>query len=84
MRSQVAIVQIRCADIQSGDVVNRRGPERTGWIEVERLEALDEGTYVVHDEAGRDSFTAVGYDLCWLQTVTSLHSNSHIAVDLPA
>ena len=37
MRSQISIVQIRVAEIQPGDVVNKRGPERTGWIEVEAL-----------------------------------------------
>ena len=81
MRSQVSIVQIRAAEIQAGDVVNRRGPERTDWIEVERLEQLYDGTYVVHDEAGRDSFTAKSYDLVWLQTLLPLQTNSHIPVD---
>jgi len=62
----------------AGDVVNRRGPERTGWIEVERLEQLPDETLVVHDMFERDSFTAVGYDLVWLQTLVTLHANSHL------
>jgi len=78
VRSQVSIVQIRASEIKAGDVVNRRGPERTGWIEVERLEQLPDGTLVVHDMLERDSFTAVGYDLVWLQTVVTLHANSHL------
>ncbi|MEZ5167221.1 MAG: hypothetical protein R2695_12325 [Acidimicrobiales bacterium] len=80
MRSKVEIVQIRVADVQSGDVVNKRGPERTGWIEVERVERLDSGDFVVHDAGERDSFTATGYDLVWLQTVLSLQANSHFAL----
>jgi len=78
VRSQVSIVQIRASDMQPGDVVNRRGPERTGWIEVDRTEQLPDGTLVVHDKFQRDSFTAVGYDLVWLQTVVYLHANSHL------
>ncbi len=80
MRSKVEIVQIRVADIESGDVVNKRGPEKDGWIEVERLERLDAGDYVVHDVDDRDSFTAVGYTLVWLQTIHSLQANSHLAI----
>lgn len=78
MRSQVSIVQIRASEIQPGDVVNRRGPERTGWVEVDRIERLHDETMVVHDKYERDSFTAVGYDLVWLQTVVYLHTNSHL------
>ncbi|GEM_PF-2129351 len=78
MRSRVEIVQVRAADLQSGDVVNRRGADRSGWIEVARVERLDNGAMVVHDEADRDSFTAVGYDLVWLQVVVELHHNSHL------
>lgn len=80
MRSRVEIVQIRVADVQSGDVVNKRGPEKNGWIEVERLERLESGDYVVHDVRDADSFTATGYDLIWLQTVLQLHANSHLAL----
>ena len=78
MRSKVEIVQIRVADIQSGDVVNKRGPDKSGWIEVERLETLQSGDYVVHDIHDVDSFTATGYDLVWLQTVVTLEANSHL------
>lgn len=80
MRSKVEIVQVRVADVVSGDVVNKRGPERSGWIEVEQLEQLNSGDFVVHDAAGTDSFTATGYDLIWLQTVVSLAANSHFVL----
>ena len=65
----------------SGDVINKFGPNRSGWIEVAKLEQLQNGSYVVHDEAGSDSFTAVGYDLVWLQVVHELLYNSHLPVD---
>jgi hypothetical protein len=80
MRSKVEIVQIRVADIASSDVVNKRGPEKNGWIEVERLEQLESGDFVVHDVRNVDSFTATGYDLVWLQTVLCLDANSHLAL----
>ena len=81
MRSHVEIVQIRACDVQSGDVVNKRGADRAGWIEVAKLEELENGSYVIHDESDKDSFTAVGYDLIWLQVVHGLRSNSHLPVD---
>jgi hypothetical protein len=80
MRSKVEIVQIRAADIQSGDVVNKRGPEKDGWIEVDRVEELESGESVVHDVQDRDSFSATGYDLIWLQTIHTLEANSHLAM----
>ena len=78
MRSRIEIVQIRAAEVEPGDVVNKRGPNRDGWIEVESLEELESGQYVVHDESGRESFTAAGYDLVWLQLARPLRHNSHI------
>ncbi len=78
MRSQVTIVQIRASELRSGDVVNRRGPERTGWIEVDRIEKLPDDTLVIHDRTERDSFSASGYDLVWLQTLEILRTNSHL------
>ncbi len=33
-RMQVHIVQIRAQDAMPGDVVNRTGPVREGWIEI--------------------------------------------------
>jgi len=80
MRSQIEIVKIRVADVESGDVVNKRGPEKDGWIEVDRVEQLESGDFVVHDILDRDSFTSVGYDLVWLQTVVALKANSHLAM----
>lgn len=79
MRTKIEIVQVRVADIACGDVVNKRGPEKNGWIEVDRLEQLESGDFVVHDVRDVDSFTASGYDLVWLQTVMRLDANSHMA-----
>ena len=78
MRSKIEIVQIRAADVQAGDVVNKRGPNKDGWIEVLKLEELENGSYVVHDDADKDSFTALGYDLVWLQVARELRHNSHM------
>jgi hypothetical protein len=81
LRSYIEIVQIRACDVQSGDVVNKRGPDRSGWIEVAKIEQLQNGSFVVHDEADSDSFTGLGYDLVWLQVVHELRFNSHLSVD---
>lgn len=78
MRSKIEIVQIRAAEVQAGDVVNKRGPNRDGWIEVLKLEELENGSFVIHDESGKDSFTAVSYDLVWLQITRELRHNSHM------
>ena len=74
----VNIVQVRAADLEPGDVINKRGAERHGWIEVDRVEELPGGGLVIHDESGRESFTAEGYDLVWLQTLEELSANSHL------
>ncbi len=78
VRSKVIIVQIRTSDVQPGDVINKRGPDRNGWMEVDRVETLPEGDLIVHDESGRESFTAKDYDLVWLQTLEELIGNSHL------
>ena len=86
VRNKIEIVQIRAAEVQRGDVVNRRGANRDGWMEVARLEQLqgEQGTQIllishaVHDEHERESFTAEGYDLVWLQIVLPLRENSHL------
>ena len=80
MRNQVVIVQIRAGELERGDVVNRRGAERTGWMEVAKVEELPDGTLVVHDDEERDSFTAHTYDLVWLQTMEELTANSHLSI----
>jgi hypothetical protein len=80
VRNKIEIVQLRAADVEQGDVVNRRGPNKDGWMEVARIEVLESGSFVVHDENERESFTAEGYDLVWLQVVLPLRENSHLAV----
>ena len=80
VRSKVIIVQIRTSDLRPGDVINRRGPERHGWMEVDRTEVLAKGDLVIHDESDRESFTAKDYDLVWLQTLEQLVGNSHLPV----
>lgn len=80
MRSRVEIVQIRASEIQAGDVVNRRGPNKDGWIEVASVDLLPDGTYLINDETGRDSFTGSVYSLVWLQVLYPLAHNSHLPV----
>lgn len=82
-RMQVHIVQIRAQDIMPGDVVNRTGPVRDGWIEVAYTEELPDGRLNLCDESYRKSFVSERLDLVWLQIVGTMKGNSHLPVDLP-
>ena len=42
---------IRASEVQQGDVVNRRGPNKDQWIEVAGLEQLENGHYVIRRRA---------------------------------
>lgn len=82
-RIQVHIVQVRAQDVQPGDVVNRTGPIRDGWIEIAYTEPLPDGRLNLCDESYRKSFVSEPLDLIWLQIAANLKGNSHLPVDLP-
>jgi len=66
-RIAVRVVEVRAADVLPGDVVNRQGHVRDGWIEVDRVERLPDGNLLVSDRAEKLSFTSRELDLVWLQ-----------------
>jgi hypothetical protein len=79
-RTRVEIVEIRAEDVQVGDIVNKAGPQRDGWIEVAAVERLPDGRVNIADDTYQKSFTSQGIDLVWLQIARPLVGNSHLPV----
>jgi hypothetical protein len=77
----VEVVQICARDVQVGDVINKSGPFREGWIEVASVDLLPDGRLNVADATYRKSFTTEALDLLWLQVLRPLRGNSHLALD---
>lgn len=82
-RIQIHIVQIRAEDVLPGDVVNRSGPVRDGWVDIAYVEELPDGRLNLCDETYRKSFVSEPLDMVWLQIAGVLKGNSHMPVDLP-
>jgi hypothetical protein len=79
-RMQIQVVQVRAQDVQVGDVVNRGGHVREGWIEVASMDQLPDGRLNISDATYRYSFTSGPLDLVWLQIAQTLEGNSHLAL----
>jgi hypothetical protein len=77
---RVEVVEIRAEDVQVGDIVNKAGHQRDGWIEVAAVERLPDGRMNIADDTYQKSFTTQGFDLVWLQIARPLRGNSHLAV----
>jgi hypothetical protein len=77
-RVRVEVVEIRADDVQIGDIVNKSGNQRDGWMEVAEVERLRDGRVNIIDETHQRSFTSEGMDLVWLQIARPLHGNSHL------
>jgi len=71
---------VRAEDVQPGDVVNKGGHVREGWIEVASVEQLPDGRVNIADSTYQKSFTSGSMDLIWLQIVRPLHGNSHLVL----
>ena len=82
-RLQIHIVQLRAQDVVPGDIVNRTGPMRDGWVEIAYTEQLPDGRLNLCDETYRKSFVSEPLDLVWLQIAVNLKGNSHMPVDIP-
>jgi hypothetical protein len=83
-RVRIEVVEIRIEDVKVGDIVNKAGHQREGWIEVAAVEALPDGRMNIADETYQLSFTGDPLDLVWLQIARPLHGNSHLVVpDFP-
>jgi len=82
-RIQVHVVQIRAQDVLAGDIVNKGGPVRDGWVEIAYTEPLPDGRINLCDESYRKSFVSEPLDLVWLQIAGTLKGNSHMPLDIP-
>jgi hypothetical protein len=79
-RVRIEVVEIRAGDVQVGDVVNKAGHQRDGWIEVAAVDRLPDGRMNIADETYQKSFTSQANDLVWLQIARPLTGNSHLAM----
>jgi hypothetical protein len=79
-RTRVEIVEIRAEEVQVGDIVNKAGHQREGWIEVAAVERLPDGRVNIADDTYQKSVTSQGIDLVWLQIARPLVGNSHLPV----
>ena len=79
-RNRIEVVEVRAEDVQPGDVVNKSGHQRNGWIEVASVERLPDGRINIADASYQMSFTSEALDLIWLQIVRPLQGNSHLAL----
>jgi hypothetical protein len=79
-RTRIEVVEIRAQDVQVGDVINKSGYVREGWIEVSAVENLPDGRLNIADSTYRKSFTTDPLDLLWLQIAQPLRGNSHLAI----
>ena len=83
-RERIGIVQIRASEALVGDVINRRGAVREGWIEVASIEGLPDGQVLISDHNYRQSFTSQPLDLLWVQVVEPFSERATGAIALPA
>jgi hypothetical protein len=77
-RHRIEVVEIRAEDVEVGDIVNKSGHQREGWIEVATVEHLPDGRMNIADETYKKSFTSEAADLLWLQIARPLKGNSHL------
>lgn len=84
-RNQVSIVEVRGQEVLIGDVINKRGHVSGGWFEVARVDPMPDGQILIADEGEKVAFLMAPLDIVWLQIVSPLVGNSHIAIQaLPA
>jgi len=79
-RHQITIVQVRAGDLMAGDIINRRGHISEGWFEVAKVEEMPSGEMLVTDERETQAFLMRPLDIVWVQIVSLLEGNSHLAL----
>jgi hypothetical protein len=78
-RNRITVVEIRAGEVLVGDVINRRGHIREGWMEVARAEQMQDGQILISDVGETSTFLTQPLDILWLQIVSPLTGNSHFA-----
>jgi hypothetical protein len=79
-RNRITVVEIRAGEVLVGDVINRRGHIREGWIEVARADQMQDGQILIADVGDKSTFLSQPLDILWLQIVSPLSGNSHFAL----
>ena len=79
-RNRVTVVEIRAGEVLIGDVINRRGHIREGWMEVGRADRMHDGQILIADVDEKVTFLSQPLDILWLQIVSPLSGNSHFAL----
>jgi hypothetical protein len=79
-RNRINVVEIRAGEVLVGDVINRRGHIREGWMEVGRVEQMQDGQILIADIGEKSTFLSQPLDILWLQIVSPLTGNSHFAL----
>jgi hypothetical protein len=79
-RNRITVVEIRAGEVLVGDVINRRGHIREGWMEVARAEVMADGQILIADVGETATFLSRPLDILWLQIVSPLSGNSHFAL----
>ena len=79
-RNRISVVEIRAGEVLVGDVINRRGHIREGWMEVGRAEQMQDGQILIADISEKSTFLSQPLDILWLQIVSPLTGNSHFAL----
>ncbi|MEO5843148.1 MAG: hypothetical protein ABIQ73_17425 [Acidimicrobiales bacterium] len=79
-RNRITVVEIRAGEVLVGDVINRRGDIREGWMEVARADVMGDGQILISDIAEKTAFLSQPLDILWLQIVSPLAGNSHFAL----
>ena len=79
-RNRITVVEIRAGEVLVGDVINRRGHIREGWMEVGRADQMQDGQILIADAGEKTTFLSQPLDILWLQIVSPLSGNSHFAL----
>ena len=79
-RNRITVVEIRAGEVLVGDVINRRGHIREGWMEVGRADKMHDGQILIADADEKVTFLTQPLDILWLQIVLPLSGNSHFAL----
>ncbi|TML12758.1 MAG: hypothetical protein E6G39_11260 [Actinobacteria bacterium] len=79
-RNRITVVEIRAEEVLVGDVINRRGHFRDGWMEVGRADQMQDGQILIADLGEKVTFLSQPLDILWLQIVLPLSGNSHFAL----
>ena len=69
-RNRITVVEIRAGEVLVGDVINRRGHIREGWMEVGRADQMQDGQILIADAGEKTTFLSQPLDI-WRRSVAA-------------